>query len=149
MCSYVEDIIDDCVREITVWNKPKEHHRAIMKETMRLPVKVKPVEIDETEFDHLMKSYPDDVRQEVAEFVVEISRSSKELRMKRKAIPLMMVDPPGTGRKNPKTQSLNSNLLLTNSAIFMKLIVDFPIEINFKQAKPIWQRRSVSSPACH
>ena len=97
MRSFAEGVIGDFVRDITIWGKPEEHHRALMRETMKLPVNIKPVELNEAKFERLMSSYPDELRQEVAEFLVEIANTSTEPKLKRKAVPLMMVGPPGTG----------------------------------------------------
>ncbi len=99
---FLEAALNAYIREITVWEEHNQATRNMLAEVMRLPVDLKDVEIDEAAFRDFIKSYPDQVQQEVASFMVDIINSAKESaaapKARRKAIPLMMVGPPGTGK---------------------------------------------------
>ncbi len=101
MRMFTESTIKLYIRCITVWNFHCDSMRVIIEEVMRLPVTLKPVNVDAKAFKNFIRSYPEQVQHEVASFVVDIINSSKaqeNVKGKRKAIPLMMLGPPGTGK---------------------------------------------------
>ncbi len=101
MKMFYEALVKKYVRYITMWNWNCDPMRVILEEVMRLPVALKPVSVDKAAFRKFIRSYPEQVQHEVASFLVDIVKTSNgqdTAKAKRKAIPLMMVGPPGTGK---------------------------------------------------
>jgi hypothetical protein len=69
-----------------------------IEELLKFPEGPKPIKPEIAPVTTFLKSYPDEVRLAVGDFVVQTITDSKSRKLNKKAVPLMFVGPPGTGK---------------------------------------------------
>jgi hypothetical protein len=75
-----------------------------IEELLEFPGGPKPIKPEIVPITTFLKSYPEEVRLAVGDFVVQTITDSKSRKLNKKAVPLMFVGPPGTGKTYLATQ---------------------------------------------